>query len=339
MRLNEIEYLRPILFIQLFLVHAFTIYTTTSWEIPAGIENIKIYDWIAKVAYSCMLELFTFISGYVYYFVSLKKNMGFLRLVYTKFKRLIIPSILFSILFYLLLMEPKEFDLSLLYEIICGEGHLWYLPMLFGCFLLGYMLKNTKYPLLVLMMEVVVSAFSRFPNIFRVSQIAYYFSFFYMGMFICRYREIIQDIVTSRKNCAIIISGILYIVGLIVLLPICVQLKEYHYTTWIEGYLVSAMARFTNIVYATLGIVFWYIISLRVADVLAPPFWIKQFNILSMGVYVVHQFILMFLYYYTELPRICGSYSLPWVAIIIALPSSVLLSYLVRQTKIGKSLI
>lgn len=48
MRLNEIEYLRPILFIQLFLVHAFTLYTTTSWEMPAGIENIKIYDWIAK---------------------------------------------------------------------------------------------------------------------------------------------------------------------------------------------------------------------------------------------------------------------------------------------------
>ena len=189
MRLNEIEYLRPILFIQLFLVHAFTIYTTTSWEIPAGIENIKIYDWIAKVSNSCMLELFTFISGYVYYFVSLKKNMGFLRLVYSKFKRLIIPSVLFSILYYLLLMEPKEFDLSLLYEIICGEGHLWYLPMLFGCFLLGYILKNTKYPLLVLMMGVVVSAFSRFPNIFRVSQIVYYFFFF---TWVCSFADIVK---------------------------------------------------------------------------------------------------------------------------------------------------
>ena len=77
MRLDEIDYLRPILFVQLFFTHAFTIYTNTSWSIPAGIESVEAYDWIARVSYSCMLELFTFISGYVFFFVFIRKNIKF----------------------------------------------------------------------------------------------------------------------------------------------------------------------------------------------------------------------------------------------------------------------
>ena len=61
-----------------------------------------------------------------------------------------------------------------------------------------------------------------------------------------------------------------------------------------------------------------------------------HFNVLSMGVYVFHQFVLMYLYYHTSLPTICGSYLLPWVAILITFPTSIILSHFFRLNRIGK---
>lgn len=338
MRLNEIEYLRPILFIQLFFVHAFTIYTVTSWKIPVGIVDISAYDWIARISYSCMLELFTFISGYVFYFVTKGKNTTFYDLFLSKLKRLMIPSIIFSILYYIFLIEHEKIDLILVYEIICGEGHLWYLPMLFSCFLLAFFIKETKKPMFFLLGALFFSSFSRCPNIFRISQVAYYFFFFYLGIFFCRYRTTI--ISYSNRNLTLALSVLLLILSLVLLLPLNINIKSYHTNTWLGGYFLAALTRFINITYSSIGIVFWYSISLRLSkNILNVPKWIKQFNILSMGVYVFHQFLLMFIYYHTPLPGICGSYLLPWVAIIITLPASVVLSYIFRLSKIGKLLI
>lgn len=338
-KLNEIEFLRPILFIQLFFVHAFTIYTITSWKIPNGIESVNLYDWIARISYSCMLELFTFISGYVFYFVYNKKKFTFNALVLSKFKGLIIPSILFSILYYLLLMEHKGFSFQLIYEIICGEGHLWYLNMLFGCFLLLYLIKDVKRPFYFLLGTLIISIFSRCPNIFRISQIAYYFFFFYLGFIICRYREpIIQYIIRRKKG--LFFMSMLLILSLALLLPLNIHFKSYIADTWLTGYFIAALTRFINIIYSLIGIAFWYYISVHISQKIAEvPKCIKQFNVLSMGVYVFHQFILMFLYYHTPLPDISGTYLLPWIAICLALPASVILSYIFRLTKIGKSII
>lgn len=338
-RLNEIEYLRPILFVQLFFVHAFTIYTVTSWEIPAGIGAVDLYDWIARISYSCMLELFTFISGYVFYFVSNKKEITFNGLVLSKFRRLIIPSIIFSMLYYWLLMKHERFSFQLIYEIICGKGHLWYLNMLFGCFLLSYFIKDVKKSFWFLCGALIVSVFSRCPNIFRISQIAYYFFFFYLGVNICRYRELIVKYIIRNKWILFFVT-ILLVLSLVLLLPLNIQIKSYIADTWIVGYFIAALARFINIIYSSIGIAFWYVVAILISQKVAVvPKCIKQFNILSMGVYVFHQFLLMFLYYHTSLPDICGTYLLPWIAISIAFPASVILSYIFRLSNIGKSLI
>lgn len=340
MRLNEIDYLRPILFVQLFFVHAFTIYTDTSWDIPVGIEGLNLYNWIARISYSCMLELFTFISGYVYYFVSIKKDYSFKELVYTKFKRLILPSIVFSIFYYLLFMEHKGISVSLVYDIICGEGHLWYLPMLFGCFIVAYFIKNTKKPIFFLLIAFIASAFSRCPNVFRISQLAYYFFFFFLGICVCRYRNETLLYFRHETRRKTIIYSAIFVLSLLLLLPLNLYLKSLTWEIWIKGYFLSALIRVVNILYSTIGVFFWYFISANLTY-LRPttPNWVKQFNTLSMGVYIFHQFVLMILYYYTPLPLICGTLILPWVAIIIALPVSVLLSYLFRLSRLGKSLI
>lgn len=336
MKLIEIEYLRPILFILLFFVHAFTIYTKSSWELPNGIEYVETYDWILRVSYSSMLELFTFISGYVYYYVSLRKSQSFKELLVSKFRRLILPSFFFSFLYYILL-DNYSLNWKIGYDLLCGIGHLWYLPMLFICFLISYYIKDSKKFLFILFITLVVSIFSRCPNVFRISQVAYYYFYFYLGICVSKNRMNIHQYLKLRKINVLIC--IFFVLSLIILLPLNVRLSGVYTETWVGGYFLAALIKYINILYSTIGIFFWYLVSIRLTKHFPfVPFYIRQFNMLSMGVYLFHQFVLMYLYYHTNLSILCGSLLLPWIAILIAIPSSILLSYFFRKIKIGKIL-
>lgn len=58
-----------------------------------------------------------------------------------------------------------------------------------------------------------------------------------------------------------------------------------------------------------------------------------------MGVYIFQQFILIALYYHTGLPRLCGSYALPWVGFALTVPLSFAGTYLMRKTRWGRFLV
>jgi hypothetical protein len=57
---------------------------------------------------------------------------------------------------------------------------------------------------------------------------------------------------------------------------------------------------------------------------------------MCMGVYLLQQFLLKYLYYYTMLPNILGAYLLPWVGFIIALILSTVLTFIMRKTSVGR---
>jgi hypothetical protein len=57
------------------------------------------------------------------------------------------------------------------------------------------------------------------------------------------------------------------------------------------------------------------------------------------GVYVYHQFILEYLYYYTSFPFFVGELFLPWVSFILVLFISYILTFLSLKTRIGRFLI
>ena len=69
------------------------------------------------------------------------------------------------------------------------------------------------------------------------------------------------------------------------------------------------------------------------------PQWLIKLGGLCFGVYLLQQFILMGLYYYTELPVILGCYWLPWVGFLIALIGSLVFAWLLVKTKVGRFLI
>ena len=137
-RLDEISLLRPITIGLLVVMHAFTMYAG-NWSLPEGIHPVRAYFWVQKLSFGCMLEMFVFISGYIFGFqlYGQKRDFKFWPLVFNKLKRLILPSSLFSFLYIVCftnILVQHQWG-ALVYGTLAGYAHMWFLPMLFWCFI------------------------------------------------------------------------------------------------------------------------------------------------------------------------------------------------------------
>ena len=97
MRLVNIDFLRPLIILLIVVNHVFAIYAGV-WDSPwENAENIEIYKWIQRVAICCSLQLFTFISGYIYAFQVKRAGIqSFKQLILKKAHRLLIPYVFFG---------------------------------------------------------------------------------------------------------------------------------------------------------------------------------------------------------------------------------------------------
>lgn len=57
------------------------------------------------------------------------------------------------------------------------------------------------------------------------------------------------------------------------------------------------------------------------------------------GVYIFQQFILKFLYYKSDMAQCINPYALPWVATVVTIALSLILTDLSLRTKVGRFLI
>lgn len=188
--LNEIVLIRLILILLLVLYHSFIIYKG-GWRQPIGYDNVCVYSWIAKFTYSFFLETFVAVSGYIfsYQIFTRKKNQKLGSFIINKIKRLLIPCWLFSILYYVLFLASNQYQgIDVVYKILSGTGHLWFLPMLFWCFLLGWFLVrwevSTKWKICSLLM---LSLLSIIPLPLRLNSALSYLMFFYIGVWAQQY--------------------------------------------------------------------------------------------------------------------------------------------------------
>lgn len=191
--LIDISIIRPICIFLLVVYHAFIIYQG-GWEQPAGFRPIIAYWWISKASYAFMLELFVFISGYVFALTLQKRETSFKQILISKLKRLLIPSIIFSIAYYFMFLYTGKFHvLNFIKTILSGAGHMWFLPMLFWVTLLCYAIDRMKYIPNWLKITGVggLPILSILPIPFQINVALYYSLFFYLGILIFRKRTYI----------------------------------------------------------------------------------------------------------------------------------------------------
>lgn len=340
--LSDVVVIRNILIVLLVFYHAFAIYSG-AWAPLEGFLEIKAYWWLDKLSYAFMLELFVLISGYVFgYQVRVKgeKKLQAKDLFWGKFKRLMIPCMVFSLIYILLFGNIKQPIQVTLYGLLNGVGHMWFLPMLFWCFVGVWIIEKTHLkPLWALLLCVIASMFSFLHLPLRMESAMYYMLFFYVGYLIQRNNYSVVFLATKRY-------ALITTISFVILFPLLTLLKERIGGLVVEdgNQLVilgikSLAIRASQIIYAMAGIAMAFSLVGCYLKKHSLKNWMVQVGALSFGVYLFQQFVLKGLYDHTIMPTLLGCYWLPWIGFIIALICSLILSWLLRKTQIGRFLI
>lgn len=341
--LNDVVIMRPLAIFLLVVWHSFIIYAG-GWKEPVNFQPVETYWWLAKFSYAFMLELFVFISGYVFSLSLQKRNYKFSQLVVSKLKRLIVPSILFSLIYFFMFYDLSQFTIaSFVLDILSGCGHMWFLPMLFWVTLLGYAIDKIEISEMVKMLLVLcLPALSILPVPFRIGSALYYIPFFYVGMIVFRKKSSIIDRFSNSLNTSILWGGVFavaFVLGTLLIRDILPQYKAISESFIAKGMIIE-LSTYAKLIYSALGVFFTYIFVnylLKKTDV-GVPNWMSHFNKMCFGMYLFQQFILQVLYYKTSLPVLVGSYWLPWVGLSVTLIISYILTMLSLKTKIGQLL-
>ncbi len=330
--LDEVSFIRPILVVLLILYHSMCIHLEIgSWTLPYGVDKLPIYAIIGKLSYSFMLETFVFISGYVWAYQDEIKGhrASFAHLLKKKFMRLLLPAFIFGFL-YIILIEKEPITL---YHILEGPGHLWFLPMLFCCFIIGWLIFKTEIPIqLSCFILFFISLFSFIKLPLNISEVLYYMPFFLLGYMIYGYRLKLLSLVTPRRIIFIWLIFFVSFFGLVYLRGLIIHRAQ-------SFYFIEVSKVICKLGYSLLGALSFYLTSLYYTSKHHLKGWYIKLGSLCMGVYVFQQFILKFIYYQTQMPIYINNYLLPIFAFIITLNVSLLLAYLLRMTKIGKLII
>lgn len=331
-RLTEIDFMRPVVIVLLIIMHSFSIYSGGgSWEYPEGIEAVTSYKWVQVISYGCMLEAFTFISGYLFGMQLRRKSVSFIKLLKSKAIRLLIPSFIFSFL-YIVLFNWESISLSIrglantLYLIVCGYGHLWYLPMLFWCFIITWCISKINLnEMIKLGMLYFISLFAILPIPFQINTAFHYLPFFYLGVYL--YNHPLEKVGFGK--------AIFYIIFFLVLLVSVSTYRSIHpnLLSW-----QKVLFWYLKQLYATMGTIGLFVICKNISNHKESSPRLLQFNACCFGIYIIHQFVLVWLYYHSPLPSWCGTILLPWCGFLVAFFGSLGLTSLVRRYKWGRFL-
>lgn len=342
--LDEISFIRPILIVLLVLYHSFAPWCG-GWGPIVGCESNEVYWWIGESAYSFMLPMFVFVSGYVWSYQReiLQKKDSFKQLVTKKFKRLYVPSLIFSTAYFLifhrveLVMGGGNQLITTLMHIISGYGHMWFLPMLFWTFVFTYCILLIKKRWIRWCVVIALNIFSLVPIPLELSASFNYILFFYAGYEILLWH-------TSRKksysSVLLVLSWLIFVLLFVTLLKMNESvIGAISNSGLIRKAIGLTIAKINRNIYSIAGIVALLISAYKYTSKKKLNSFTIKIGEYCFGVYLFQQFILIALYYYTNLPSVIGTNLLPWCGFIITLIISLLLSSFIRETKIGKNLI
>lgn len=340
--LDEFSLIRPILIILLVLYHAFAPWCG-SWRVFDGYESNEIYWWIGKSAYSFMLPMFVFISGYVWAFQRevLNKKDTFRQLLSKKFKRLYIPSLLFSVAYVLLLNSQAIVGggnmSNIAIRLLNGYAHMWFLPMLLWTFLITWCVLQIDRRWLRWCIIIGLCGISFLSLPFGIDRAFYYIIYFYAGYEVLVSMDKLKEFATPKS---IIVQWLIFIFAFLLLTMLNEEWTLYHSDKSKIVKLISIVSmNLSTKIYGFLGILVLYNTCVYYTSKHHLSSATIKIGSYCFGVYLFQQFILQALYHHTQLPIMLGNNLLPWVGFVITLIVSLILSYLTKLTCWGRKLI
>ena len=275
----DIIILRIISIIIVVFFHAYGM--THASHLPANIaleykDKYELFNqsYLINIA----MPLFTVISGYLFCGQLFKQRYSsFINLTWQKAKRLLIPYYFFTAFF---MITTNNISLAPFY--IGGYWHLWYLPMLFWCFIVTYALHyivshNKSIEICVLLLFFVLALIDKFlPTFLGLYNVTKWYYWFYLGYIIKHYES---HIFLAIKQYHLIYVGfvVYFITGVLLY-------SEYGKNT-IHGMIASTIAI----------ICIWYFARLIPWKKLSISPLLISISSCSFGIYIFHNWLEMYM--------------------------------------------
>lgn len=304
-------------------------------------EIVSIYQDLYYMPNQCILvniamPMFIFISGYLFEFLLQRgKYPTWGNLVKKKCMRLLLPYLIFSLFFMCI---TNNWNFSLLYAGV--YGHLWFLPMLFWCFTVGYPISKkcmsiqAEIPLLCLFFVGTITPMF-IPNLLGIRYISYWFYWFYLGMLVWKYRDFflgnMRETKSNRWLFAVYLMLFFLSFAIVCMFP--VEYGDNNYKWYNKLAVTVSLISIINL----MGSIDWNKYKIT-------PFLVKLSKY-SFGIYIYHG-VGPFLISNTA-KQIFGLESLaanyiyifPFCLSLITLVIALMLSWITMKTKIGRFLI
>lgn len=255
---------------------------------------------------------------------------------------MIIPCWFFGII-YALCFTRTDPIMQNAAEVINGIGHLWFLTMLFWCFLLlviidRFQTGKKRWIIFLLLMIVSCAPIPTQLPLLGLRRVPHFIFYAYLGYLMFLYKD---NVFTVLKNKPWLFL-VLYAASVILSNAVLPQIRNQGNPLIIEV-CIYGMLKITQLISAVSGIIFLYLIVIkflkRKGEQYTVPSYINAANNMCYGVYVFHQFILICLYYYTSIPSMVNSYILPVLSFFVVLALSVLLTAVFTRFRLGRFLI
>ena len=178
------------------------------------------------------------------------------------------------------------------------------------------------------------------PIKFGIGNCMHYFVYFYGGFLLFQYRKYVFCNLLKIKY--LFMSVLLYSISLMVLTLLNEYLLAVKDNLNLMFKLLDIMIlNLSRLLMAVAGILCVYLITNYFIEIkkIVLSKHVLQASTICYGVYIFHQFILKYLYYFSSLPEYLGTYWLPIGGFIITILFSILFSKLTLKTKFGRFLI
>lgn len=341
--LYEVSVIRPTIIFLLVVLHSFTKITADGWgQRINDYPLVTPYRWFCWLISGFRIETIALIAGYVFAYQSLDLNRSYKLwpFVWKKFKRLIIPMLVFGLVYYFcFLYNPGAFEMkSFVVNWLSGCGHLWFLPMLFWCFLAIWGIDHFKlssWPTLLILATISVIRILPLPLGF--GRLSHFLFFVYAGYFLWTKREWLMR--HWMNNATISGLGIAYI-ALVILIHTVLITPKPEMSLMQRGVVILIIGTL-KLLMSCCGIMALYLFVCQTTTKknYKPKSWLISASNDCYGVYVYHQFILIAMYFYSPLVQRVNPLIVPWIGIVVAFFISLLMTKLTLKTKVGRLLI
>lgn len=293
------------------------------------IISSSILSGITDLIYTFHMPMFVFISGCIFSFQYEEKGyyhqlLNYKGLVWKKVVRLIVPYVFWALLWvapYLCLMGYRPNVLGYLFHGIALStdcAHLWYLLMLFICFILFQPLnllldyfKLPKFSILIIAAVLYCLPDFKWMLYFQLHSTKIYFLWFCLGY--CFY--------IYRKN---ILKYLLFLIPISLLLGFLLN----------ENPEIMQVSFFKEWVMALAGILVFLYVSKIIPSVLLQNNLYKLISKNNFGIYLIHPILIYAIFYFAQHWSI-NPYLLCVVTFVLVMVLSIGISELLRKVNLG----